>query len=296
MRRWLAAVAMGAVTALAVAGCGAPAGIDRDLVDDWPVPGVPKVFVPTVGTCHRHFQDVGFLSGYNPVDCGQTHRVETVHVGTLTGTNADRSTAPPAGSAGMRAARAECDRKVNRALGADWRSGRLDLGVVFPSPSAWTGGARWFRCDLSETESLDDSSIIPRTGSLKGALAGAADLAHRCFNPKLVKDDIEEMVAVPCAAKHHAEFVGVYQAPDTSYASFDKSGNQLHKRCLALIAKYAKVPNNSDLQYRVGTIFYQPYEQSWKDGNRGVQCFLWISDRNLTRSVKGAGPKGLPVQ
>ena len=43
------------------------------------------------------------------------------------------------------------------------------------------------------------------------------------------------------------------------------------------------MPNNSDLQYRAGTIFYHPYEQEWQNGNRGVQCFLWLDDRNLTR-------------
>ena len=68
-----------------------------------------------------------------------------------------------------------------------------------------------------------------------------------------------------------------------------------HRACRTLIAKYAKVPDNGDLQYRAGSIYYHPYEREWRNGNRGVQCFLWVSDRNLTRSVKGAGAKGLPV-
>ncbi|MGW4499822.1 septum formation family protein [Micromonospora sp. NPDC004336] len=295
MRRRWAAVAAGAVAALALAGCGTPAGTDGDLTDDWPAPAAPQAFVPAAGVCHSVVQEVGYLTAYNPVDCAASHRAETVHVGTLTGAAAERTTPPPAGSAGMRAARSECDTKANEAVGADWRSGRLGLSVVLPSPGAWDGGARWFRCDLSERTSLDEANAKARTGSLKGALTGAAPLAHRCFNPKVSDDDVREMVPVACTSKHHAEFVGVWRAPDTSYQAFTRDSMKVHRACRALIARYARVPNNSDLQYRAGTIFYHPFEREWRNGNRGVQCFLWVSDRNLTRSMKGAGTKGLPV-
>ncbi|MGW1061250.1 septum formation family protein [Micromonospora sp. NBC_01412] len=295
MRRWWTAVAVGAGAAVALTGCGTPAGVDGDLADDWRAMAAPTQFVPAAGTCHTAFSDVGYLSGYNPVDCGTTHRVETIHVGTLTGPAAELSAPPPAGSAGIKTIRAECDREVNKAVGADWRGGRLFLSTVFPSRQAWEGGARWFRCDLNEVESVDDSSVVPRSGSLKGALTGSSTLVYRCFNPKLVKDDIKSMAPTPCTSKHRSEFVGVYRAPDVAYNQLDKNRLRIHRGCRSLIASYAKVPDNSDLQYRAGTIFYHPSEEEWKDGGRGVQCFLWV-DRNLTRSVKGAGAKLLPVQ
>ncbi|SCL25227.1 Septum formation [Micromonospora rhizosphaerae] len=295
MRRWWTAVAVGVTAALALAGC-APAGVDRDLGDDWPAFGAAKGFVPDNGVCHPTAQDVGYLSGYNPVECTQSHRAETLHVGTLTGKDAARSAPPRAGSNEMRTARAECDRQVSKAVGAEWRSGRLVVAVVFPSPLAWKGGARWFRCDVSEVASLDDISLIARTATLKNALAEGSPLALGCFNPKLSKDDIEEMRPVSCTAKHHAEFVGVYQAPDISYAEFKRTALRVHKACRGLIAKYVKVPNNGDMLYRSGTIIYHPSEEEWKDGNRGVQCFLWLDDRTLTRSLKGAGSKGLPIR
>ncbi|MET8085749.1 septum formation family protein [Micromonospora sp. NPDC005237] len=295
MRRWLTAIAGGAVVALALTGCGAPAGVDRDLIDDWPAPVVAQQFVPAAGVCHHSSQQVGFLSGYNPMECAESHRVETLHVGTLTGPGTERGTPPPPGSVGMRAAQAGCETEVNKAVGADWRSGRLGLAVVLPSPAAWAGGARWYRCDVTEIASIDDTAVDLRTGSLRGALTGASPLAYRCFNPKLDKDKIEEMVAVSCTAKHHAEFVGIWQAPDISYAEFNRTTKRTHRACQSVTAKYAKVPDNSQLDFRAGTIYYQPYEQEWRNGNRGVQCFLWISDRDLTRSLKNAGTKGLPV-
>jgi hypothetical protein len=191
---------------------------------------------------------------------------------------------------------AECEKKANDLLGADWRTGRLALVVLVPQAEAWSGGARWFRCDLSEIESLDNDKPVPRTGSLKGALAGpAAALAHTCFNPKMIKDDINFMAPVPCAQPHHAEFAGIYQAPDTTLSTFIRNTVGAHKACMAVIATYAKVPDDVDIGFRVGSIYYHPDEQSWLAGNRGVQCFLWVNDRNLTRSVKGAGPKALPV-
>ncbi|GAA4571003.1 hypothetical protein GCM10023176_30850 [Micromonospora coerulea] len=296
MRRWWRTAVVVTTAALALAGCGAPAGVDRNLADDWPALGPAKGFVPVAGACHTTVPDVGYLSGYNPVDCTASHRSETLHVGTLTGPGAERGAPPRAGSTGARTARAECDKQVSKAVGADWRSGRLLVSVIFPSALAWTGGARWFRCDASEVASLDDSSLIPRQSSLRGALAPGSPLAYGCFNPKLVKDDIDQMRPVACTAKHHAEFVGVWQAPDISYAEFGRTSLRAHKACRALIAKYVKVPNNSDLQYRAGTIIYHPFEEEWQNGNHGVQCFLWLDDRTSTRSLKGAGTKGLPIQ
>ncbi|MEU1688009.1 septum formation family protein [Micromonospora sp. NPDC005707] len=295
MRRWWAAVAAGVTAVLALGGCGAPAGVDRDLADDWPAFGAPAAFVPQAGACHSTIQDVGYLSGWNPVDCAATHRAETLYVGTLTGPDAGRGTPPKAGSTGARTAHAECAKQVNKAVGAEWRSGRLRLSVVFPSAAAWTGGAHWFRCDASEVASLDDGSVVARRGSLRNALKAGSPLALGCFNPKLSKDDVEEMRPVACTAKHHAEFVGVYRFPDLSYAEFQRTTLRAHKGCRALIARYVKVPNNGDLVYRAGTIIYHPYEEEWQDGDRGVQCFLWVSDRTLTRSLKGGGSKALPV-
>ena len=90
--------------------------------------------------------------------------------------------------------------------------------------------------------------------------------------------------------------VGVRIAPNTSYATFEKSDDRIHQGCTGLIASFAKVPDNGDMRYRVGSIYYYPQEAEWKAGNRGVQCFLWVSDRDLTRSMKGAGNGGLPVR
>lgn len=292
-RRWL--VLCGTVVTLALGGCVTPpAGTDGDLVDDWAPISAATVFTPEASTCHSFVARVGYLDGYAPVPCDQAHKVETLHVGTLTGAAAKGVEPPAAGSAGMRAAHTTCHREATRALGADWRTGRIGLSVVLPSPAAWTGGARWFRCDAAEIRSMDDPSVVSRDTGLAGALKGTSPLRHTCFNPTIEDDRVTEMAPVACTRRHHAEFVGVWVAPDTSFAAFQKNQRRVRDGCGGLIAAYAKVPR-SEVRYRTGTIWYHPQESEWRNGNRGVQCFLWISHRNLTRSMKGAGRAGLPM-
>ncbi|HEX5543395.1 MAG TPA: septum formation family protein [Micromonospora sp.] len=298
MRRWLTAAALGGVAALVLAGCANPAGVDGNLLDDWPALEEPKQFVPEAGVCHRWPQQVGALGVYQPIDCDEEHQVETMHLGTFNGDTATRTSSPPPGSAGWRAAWQECHREITEALGADWRAARLSLAILLPTDAGWSGGARWFRCDLTEVKSLDDPDPVLRTGSLKGALTDSSPLSYGCFNPKLSKNDehIEQMTSIACNKAHRSEFVGIYTAPDVTYQAFSKDSDAIHRGCLGVIAKYAKLPDNSDMRYRTGTIYYPPGEEEWSAGDRGVKCFLWLSDRSLTRSVKDAGSTTLPIQ
>lgn len=293
MRRWVFAV----VVVLFAAGCGGPAGTDGSLTDDWSAASEPKSFVPAAEVCHPTGTDdsTAYLVMYNPVDCGGSHQSETVHVGQFTGANAGGSKPPRYTTPAARAAFAECDAKATEYVGAQWRSGRLYLIMHFPSNAAWTGGARWFRCDLGETPNLESNEFVRRTGSLRGALKAGSPLAHGCYQPKMKGDDIEVMRPVGCGQAHRAEFAGVWTAPDTSYADFVKNEGRAHRGCLGVVASYAKVPNDANMQYRAGTIYYYPTDLDWGHGDRGVKCFLW-SDRDMKRSMKGAGNGGLPIR
>lgn len=296
MRRWIGMIAAGGTVALALAGCGNPAGVDGTLTDDWAALPEPAMFVPTAGTCHPSFQEVGTRRGYSPVDCTQPHEVETLHLGTVTDAAAGRDAPPAAGSAGRRAVRADCVKRVNKLLGGDRLTARIGLAVVFPSTAAWRGGARWYRCDVYERDSVDLKNAIQRSGSLRGVLDRPSELAHTCFRPTLVKDDLDRMVEITCTAKHRGEFAGIWSAPSGwSHTTVFKNSDQVHKACRGVIAAYAKIPNDGNIRYRVGSIYYPPSAADWKDGERGVQCFLWMNDRDLTRRMKGAGTGGFPI-
>lgn len=282
------------VVALTLAGCAAaPPGTDGDLVDDWAPLAAATGFTPEADTCHPTVSEVGYRSTYAPTPCDQPHTSETLYVGTLTGADATGSRPPETDSSAMRTAYATCEREVNEALGADWRSGRIGLSVILPSRAGWEGGFRWFRCDVSEYEGLNDPSVVSRTASLVGALKGDSPLRHACFKPTVSDDRVEAMTPVACTEKHRAEFVGVWTAPETDYAEFQRNEDRTGESCYKLIAEYAEVPR-SDVEYRTGYILYAPLEEEWLTGNRGVQCFLYVSGRSLTRSMRDAGKAGLP--
>jgi hypothetical protein len=50
------------------------------------------------------------------------------------------------------------------------------------------------------------------------------------------------------------------------------------------------------MQYRTGWISYNPTETEWAQGERGVRCFLWFNDKQVSRSLKGVGTAGLPIR
>jgi hypothetical protein len=299
MRRWIAAIALGGATALVLSGCGNPAGVDGDLTDDWGAAAEPKPFVPPAEVCHGgDYAEVAYASSFNPVDCGGPHRLETVYVGEFTGSAASAATPPAKGSPEIRTAYAECDAKTKEFVGSDWRNGRLWLGVVLPSPQAWSGGSRWFRCDVTEVTNVEDNGdTTSRSGSVKGVLKSPSPLSLGCYQVKLARDSsIDTMSATDCKKAHNSEFVGVYNAPDGAYPSGSAAWDKLHNECRKVIAKYAGVANDGTLKYRTGVVSRPGNEDEWLNGNRGVRCYLWLSQRQVDRSMKGAGPKGLPIQ
>lgn len=299
MRRWTAAVALGGALALGLTGCGLPEGVDGELTNSWQSIPEPSPFVPPAEVCHPgDFAETAYLSSYSPVDCATPHRVETVHVGTFAAATAEATEPPTQDSAEIRAAYAECDTRTTEYVGADWRLGRLWVGVAVPSPAAWDGGARWFRCDVTEVTNVEDNGgTASRTASLRDALAEPSPLHLTCY---AVRNDsngaIDTMPAEACDKPHNAEFAGVWQAPDIPYPTQDRDWQQFHTECRKVIGRYAGVPLDDNLQFRTGVISLPGGAAEWAAGNRGVRCYLWLNERNVTRSLKGAGTEGLPIQ
>ncbi len=294
MRRWLHVLALAGAATAVLAGCAQVHRADGDLIDDWAALPVPQLFVPATEACLPRLSTVVAAATYETVNCAGSHLAETVHVGRFSGPAA-QGVRPEPGSPALRTARAECDQRAREMIGGDWRAARLTLNIALPTVTAWTSGARWFRCDLAETDSIDNTRPVNRVGSLRGALVGDNPLVHRCFDPKLIGQNLNYMAPVLCTEPHRAEFVGVYEERDMSWAEFTKGAPATHRRCMTLIAAFAEVPDNAELPYRAGSIFYPPSQREWEEGDRGVRCFLWSDDRKLNRSVRGAGPEGLPV-
>lgn len=299
--RLLRLVAVGGVALVALAGCGdPPPGVDGDLTDEWGAFSAPVGFAPEPQTCHdQPYQPSTGLADYRPVPCDQPHLVETVHVGTFSGDAAELAEPPEPASAEYRAAYRECERQARDYLGAGFRLGRLWLGVSVPSRAGWQGGARWFRCDLVELESVYGEPVR-RVGSLANSLArgGKNDLRLGCYRATVEDGEVTEMTPTDCSAPHDAEFVGTWTAPGDSYPDpSDRDAEaKVYQGCRERVADYVDVPADGDLVYRTGTIADWMSRTEWQAGDRAFRCYLWLPDRELTRSLRGAGTAALPVR
>jgi hypothetical protein len=287
-RRWPALAAACVLAGGLLAGC-APAGVDGNLVDDWPALAEPKIFTPADAACHASaYRVTSSASTYETVDCTKTHGTETIHVGTLRGEDGSGNSPPAEDSPAMRSAYRECEQEAENFLGDDWRAGRLWLGVAFPSADGWTGGARWFRCDLIEVTSKDDDTPITRTASLKDALKGERPLGFTCYQVTSKNDTVSEMKPLECTQSHNAEFVGVYVPPDAAYQTLTQARwDAYHSACRNLIAKYVGVSTST--AKNAGSVASPFSKEEWERGNRGVRCHIWLEDKKTAKSLKGAG-------
>jgi hypothetical protein len=277
----------------ATAACTGPTeGVDGDLYNGWAPLPAPVQWRPAAGTCFDDVVATVTQDKYAPIDCVERHLAETYHVGDLTGPGAAAGAINDAGGTARKAAYAECSRRATAFVGGDWHTGRLWVEPVLPGGSGWAGGARWFRCDL--VEQATDGSPIGRSGSLGRILSGAAPLALKCFNPELAGSSVRTMTPIACGRPHHAEFVGLWTAPAVKYGTLP-GDPRLARGCRAAIARFAALPNDTDLRYRVGWLGLAPGQVAWAAGDRSVRCYLWLSREELRGSYRGAGPSRLPI-
>jgi hypothetical protein len=291
VRRWWAAVVC-AVALGVTSACGdLPYGIDGTLTDEWAPPPEPQPFRPADSGC---FDDVRLnvaLVNYAPFDCATRHVAEAFFVGDLTGTAAGKN-ANKTGSA-MSSAAAECGRRAVGFFGAEHRTGQLRVQPVLPGTAGWQSGARWFRCDAIQAD-LNTDAMVSRTGSLRGALKGAAPLALRCFRPAVKGTNVGTMTAVDCRKSHDAEFAGLWTAPDMKFEDLGDD-TRMAKGCRSTIADWAGIPDNGEVRYRYGYLAFAPTRPEWDNGVRSVRCFLWIEGRAMKGSYRNAGNGKLPI-
>ncbi|MEH0823583.1 MULTISPECIES: septum formation family protein [Micromonospora] len=293
MRRAMSFLVAAMVASAALTGCAGTGGLDGDLTDDWAAMAVPGPFTPAAGVCQvADFTPSVGLAAYAPVGCELPHRVETVHVGAFT---ADRPAPPPLTSPELRTAFADCDKRASGYVGDDWRAGRLRLAVAVPTGAGWTAGSRWYRCDLTELTTVEAAAtVVTRTGSLRDALKTPSPLRLGCQRTGRDAGRVQRLTPVDCAVAHDAEFVGVWAAPDRPYPKKPEDWVPLYDGCFGVIARYAGVPADAFLRYRSDVVVRPPAAGRWAVGDRGVRCYLWLSDRTVTTSLKGAGPAALP--
>lgn len=290
MRRALVAALVAGATLLTASACSLPPGTDGDLVNQWSAMAEPTGWEPKAGTCHKSFNEQSYRANYTPVDCTGDHTYETVYIGQFTG-DAARAGLPEAKGATAKAALAECAGKVNEFIGGEAKDGRIWFGISTPSKGTWEGGARWFRCEVAAREDFWGQPITWKK-SLKGEFAAASDLKYGCY--QIPENDDEDWVPLACGESHNAEFAGNFQL-DVAYDDITGNKEGLHKSCRSTIASYVGVPDDNNLKYRTGTYVSFPRRADWDAGYHFIRCHIYLSKKQVTKSLKGAGTGGLPI-
>ena len=286
MRRWVAALA-GALV-LTLAGCAdLPDGVDGDLTNGWKAMPAATQFRPRAGTCHPDLVQSSTVDNWSPVTCSGPHLVETVAVADLAKAGSLKQP-----SDALDQAFAACSGKATAFLGADWRTGWVVLQPVLPSKDAWSGGARWYRCDVAETSPVD-GALVRRSGSMKGTVKAGGKLHMGCANPTIAGDSVTEMHPVACTSSHTAEFAGLFAT--TRRESSALTSDDLAKGCDATIAAFAGLKNDGTVKSRVGWLGFPPDDTAWAMGDRAIRCFLWLNGDKMKGSYRNAGPGKLKI-
>lgn len=297
MRRGVIGAVVLVAVAFVLSGCGKPSGVDGDLVNGWALPAEPAIPVPSAEVCYNvETDDPTQVSTWpDSVDCTAQHTDETIYVGQFEGSAAERDSPPLAGGEERLAAYSQCSTVAAEYLGGDWRTGRLDLVLVVPIELHWDAGARWYRCDVVEYQDLTDFVIAARTSSVKDGLSTSSGLVLTCASVAATGDTIDSILPAECSSSHNAEFTGIYDHPEGEYPSDSDVRSEANLAgCRSVIAAYTGIPDDADFQYRVGQVASPFWKASWELGNRGVRCYVWVSE-NITSSVKGVGTSGLPI-
>lgn len=273
---------------LGLSACAASApAVDTNLVDGWPPMPPAEQFVPQAGTCHQQRLEHISYADYRPEPCSNLHALETVFVGEFDGAAARRVSPPAPRTKGIAEAFAVCDRETSRFLGRQWRDWSLSLSVAVPTLAAWSGGARWFRCDLAQLALVGDpaSEIVRRSGSLRSAQAASLMLGCYRYRPR------GQLVAVACGVPHNAEYVGTVVAPSLMpYPVNKKQWGPIYDRCWELVGRFVGISN---ARYQVGLHVVTATAAGWQAGDRGVRCLLWLNEGEMLASARDSRGKGL---
>jgi hypothetical protein len=286
MRRFMLGV--GLSLAILSAGCDmTPAS----LADEWPQMPAVQAFAPKVEVCHEAVVASVDSRSYRPIDCMRKHLVQTLHVGQLTGELAVLATPPKLSDPAAEPVYAECDRGMKARLGRDWRDFRLNVVIHLPTQAAWSGGARWVRCDVvipRDLARMDDRDLIEREGPLTGPALDALGLG--CFVYKSAPG--ASLTGVECTKPHNAEYVGTdFMPAGTKYPDVDSDWDKLHEKCFVLAAAFVGVARSA---LTAGVSSWIENESRWQGGDRSVRCYLWLDEKTMSASAKGSRGLGIP--
>lgn len=235
--RRAAALVLIAVVGAGCAGCGgtsspaagSPSSAGSSATSPSPAADVPPP--PQVGQCRNAPADLHQWVDNTPVvDCSRTHTLETVAV------------IEPAVELTLPLVRqlvASCETPAVQYLGISFPAVRTidDQVVTWPSRAQRAAGQSWVRCDAGVREpTYCCGHLVPRTGSLRGAVAEDPVRFRMCLD-QLPRPD-QEQPMTSCRKPHRTEVLPTPLQMDVSqYPSAATLTAKGRSGCARLVAR-----------------------------------------------------------
>jgi hypothetical protein len=248
---------------------------------------------PRLGACYDTPVTLGSMwsDRASEVSCTADHLAETYHTGTVDAPAGAAQVQP--GSQQLFDLFATCDKNANEFLGGAWSGGRIALLVTLPRPDAWTAGARGYSCDAVEVDQIGGqigapAAAVPRSSSLRGALASPGTLALGCFrfrNPPVTLPQ----VPTPCDQPHDTEYVGAFTATLPLPANDEAADGYADQRCRDAVVAYVGSSSNAGIR----PAWLEWNRKTWDTGLVTVRCLAIPAKegKRFTASVKGIGKR-----
>ncbi len=173
--------------------------------------------------------------------------------------------------------------------------GMLRLELVLPTPAAWTGGARWYRCDILRFTNALANQVDTSIGSVRDGLRGARPLALTCYTQTDQSDATTGEGRNPCASPHNSELAGLYTAPDIPWPADEKAREDLgFKGCDPVVGAYLGFTSGHDDSPYLGYAISLFDQSQWELGDRTIRCSAIGYKNNSPDNVRFTGSvKGL---
>ncbi|MFC4005342.1 septum formation family protein [Prauserella oleivorans] len=219
-----------------------------------------------------------------PVDCRQPHTVEITAEGTFGGGMPEQ---PPDRDTVFAAVFPECRQAAADYLGnEDYDASTLGAWLLWAGREDWTAGKRWYRCGVAELGA--DGSALPRTGSVRNALAGDGLYEFQVCSATRPSQELPRLVS--CDRPHSGEAVGTVAMgrPAEPFPSERAFNDRARPACTRAVREYVGAERDD-----VTASWRWPDEVNWRYGFTNITCYAETVEP-VTKPVRGLRSSRLP--
>ncbi len=303
--RRVVAVACGPVAVAALSGCAALGGDVASRVveggDGRPSPGGQAVrevdaAAVRVGDCLLEPipQTDDEIESLMTISCLERHAEEVYAAVRLTGDEF-----PGVDTVGVSAS-TECMERFEEYVGLPYSESVLEFGFLTPTEESWDLGDRFVQCTVYHPDGERLTGSV-RNGHDPSHELRDSDTGHvieetevdwlkikpgDCVKESSELGDGYYETLLPCTEPHAEEVYAAFELSGDEYVGDDEVERLATEGCIERFDEFVgQAYADSPLDF----YYFAPYEESWKGGDRLVQCRIIDPAGDVTGSLRGTG-------